>query len=250
MNTPYENNVCPSIDELLRCDEQDYPLMIERLKKCSSQSDELKGVKRFLELNNYDLDKLKQFVSRSQDEVLSKIANKNRKQKSITKNLTFLKIAASVAVMVALTSLFFYYSPSKENVFEKYYFKDPGLPVFMADDENVAFDNFMNNYKLGNYAEALNQANSLVQQKETDTLLYFTGLIFFESGNINQAIKFFSRIADDSEFASDARWRRAMALWKLNMHKSAREIFISIPEGDEYFKVSRNILSEKEYSEN
>ena len=100
------------------------------------------------------------------------------------------RIAASIAILFALGSFWFFNKPSShENLYNKYYTQDPGLPTVMGSNDNYDFFEAMVDYKQGNYDVAISKWEKLLANKpENDTLNYFIGVSLLAIGDYEQSI--------------------------------------------------------------
>src|SRR5690606_1433977 len=105
------------------------------------------------------------------------------------RRIAFYRIAASVAVLVALGLWFFLQKSPNEKLYRQYFIADPGLPSVMGSGDNYIFQEAMVDYKRGNYDAAIAKWESLLPlERENDTLNYFLGSAHLAQGNAHRAI--------------------------------------------------------------
>lgn len=134
-------------------------------------------------------------------------------------------VAASVLVIVALSSLLFLNRDTKEEkLFAAYFRPEPGLISAMGTSDNYLFDRAMVDYKVGDYDAALAAWENLLASKpENDTLNYFIGSAYLIKKKEETAIAHFKKVIDNqnSFFRNDALWYTGLALLKLNRKTEA-----------------------------
>lgn len=119
-------------------------------------------------------------------------------------------IAASVALLVALSAWWGLQKDSDSNIYNQYYKPDPGLMTVMsADNSNYVFEKAMVEYKTGEYGKARTAWEQLLKQKPgNDTLLYFIGAASQATDDMDVAVRYLQPVAEDSNsrFQKDALW--------------------------------------------
>lgn len=119
-------------------------------------------------------------------------------------------IAASVAFLIFLAGYKFMVRPnSYNNIYDKYYTVDPGLPTVMGETGNYEFYKAMVDYKRGEYDTAIAKWEVLLVKKpDNDTLNYFLGSAYLAKYNMDKAIPFLERVTKDprSFFYSDSQF--------------------------------------------
>lgn len=138
-------------------------------------------------------------------------------------------IAASVAVLIGLASFWVLTSEQpNDRLFAKYFVPDPGLPTTMGTDANYAFYEAMVSYKRANYAAAISQWNTLLEQKPTnDTLNYFIGVAHLANSDAKKAMPYLSALAEypNSAFVNEALYYLGLAHLKAGDLELAKQYF-------------------------
>jgi predicted Zn-dependent protease len=125
-------------------------------------------------------------------EKMGQIARQERNRNTINLRQAF-AIAAS---LIILAGAWFYISNraddssiSNEQIFASIHFKDPGLPTLMGDiDHDLALDEFMLQYKLGKYEEAIELGEKLDRDRPyNDTIQFYLAMTLLESGQTEKA---------------------------------------------------------------
>ncbi|MEZ4859061.1 MAG: hypothetical protein R2781_09645 [Flavobacteriaceae bacterium] len=152
--------------------------------------------------------------------------------RSITQNnransRLFYAIAASVMV---LFGIFWFFKPQNSNsqLFEEYFYADPGLPTTMGTDRDFLFYDGMVNYKRKEYDIALEKWNKLLSEKNNnDTLNYFIGVTFLAQGNSERAIPYLQKVTtqEESIFFDDSFYYLGLSNLKNNQLERAKENF-------------------------
>src|SRR5690606_36367030 len=103
----------------------------------------------------------------------------------------FLKIAATLAILVSVGIWALLQKSPGEKLYRQYFTPDPGLPTVMGNTDNFTFNEAMVYYKQGDYGAAIAQWEGLLPQKrDNDTLNYFLGAAHLAHGNVPEAIPF------------------------------------------------------------
>ena len=135
-------------------------------------------------------------------------------------------IAATVAILIGVTS-FFYITAEDQNekIFDDFFIPDPGLATTMSTESNYDFYEAMVNYKRANYDLAITQWNMLHEKKpENDTLNYFLGVAHLANNQIEPAIEFLSKVSEqkDSDFIEDTYYYLGLAHLKAGDLETAK----------------------------
>ena len=140
---------------------------------------------------------------------------------------SYFRMAAAVALLIALGGLWFLVAPGpNEKLYQEYYSPDPGLPTVMGNSANYAFYEAMVDYKQGEYQLALEKWEKLrSKQPENDTLNYFLGSAYLASGDADRAIPFFDRVlsSDPGAFQNESAFYNGMAHLKNKQIAAARK---------------------------
>lgn len=121
-----------------------------------------------------------------------------------------ISIAASLVLLIGLFTWLFWIRPSaEEQLFLAHYQPDPGLVTAMGSSMEYEFDRGMVDYKMGDYAAAIQRWENLIQEKAgNDTLNYFLGAAHLGLKNTDSAKAYFQKVLDDetNRFTEDAYW--------------------------------------------
>ncbi|MEE1963981.1 tetratricopeptide repeat protein [Allomuricauda taeanensis] len=136
--------------------------------------------------------------------------------KKITKGRTFpiYKIAAVIAVLVAMGLWLLYQKDPNEKLYQEYFTADPGLPTVMGNSSNYAFYEAMVDYKRGHYKTAITKWEQLwAEKKDNDTLNYFIGSAYLADGEATKAISYFDRVVENEQasFKNEAAFYQGLA---------------------------------------
>ncbi|WP_298498704.1 hypothetical protein [uncultured Algibacter sp.] len=188
--------------------------IIERYINGSMPPQELKDFNQLLELDNDFKTKVEdvkimlsgietQSLKEKHDE-LHQDNYKTSEKKSSTNKIRFLyyrKIAIAAAIIFAIGSIWFFATSKNDKLFTKYFKPDPGITTTAKNPNNLEFYDAMENYKHGNFIQAINKWRIIQERKpNNDTLNYFIGVAYLSDNNIIDAIPFLERSieADDS----------------------------------------------------
>lgn len=210
MNAENPHSVLNELIADLKSDEKRLKA-INTLKKLDSKDEALLGLKWFMEKNNYDVNKLDQFLSNSQGDLIPSIPEIPAK-----KSFRWMKVAASLAVIISIASVTYYFS-TKESYYQRYAFHEPGLPVVLSTENTKKMDDWMTEYKAGNYSSAKEMGDHLLlSQKDNDTIFYFLGRIHCELGNYSEGLALFEKVSNSSLFYERAYFLSALCLLETN----------------------------------
>jgi len=169
------------------------------------------------------------------EELKIKLIDHDRKMERTKRfsNWTIKRIAAVAILLVAFGSftVFFQHKYSRSK-YSKFDLPEIGLPNKMsADNSNTQFVKAMNEFKLKNYKSASIQFGVLLEkQPVNDTLLYFTGISAYRTGDFQKGIVNFSKILlyEKSNFYSIAQYRLGLCYLSEGDKDKAKELFTLI----------------------
>lgn len=141
-------------------------------------------------------------------------------------NFNFYRIAAGVAIIIALGIWFFNRPNPHEKLFKEHFTPDPGLPTVMGNNDNYAFYEAMVDYKQGYYEIAIEKWNKLHSSKpNNDTLNYFLGAAYLANGDEQNAVSYLKRNIKEEEsfFKNDAFFLLGLAYLKTGQIQLAIE---------------------------
>jgi len=221
--------------------EETRTLLFSKFNNTQPTSDELKGLKLFLENNNYDYKLLQTYLKNSKptfDTLLEEKKKKNPLQ-------NWLKYAAVLIPLIG-TGYFMLNNTSK-NLYAKYYEKEVGLPVTMGNDNKIIFNEAMNAFKDNEFEESLLGFNELLKNNTTnDTLHYFIGCANLELNNLNKAILNFEEVKKPQHLKEKSDFKLVLVYLKEEEYRSAKKILQKISENKNhhYYTVALTMLEE------
>lgn len=186
-------------------------LLFDELEQLETNNTALLGVKLFVEKNGRDYEKIKR-TFKSFSEVLE---SKEKASKKV--NFAWIKYAAIVVVVSGLSFYLLFYNKSKNDL-TAFEYHETGLAVLMSNTSNVAFNNAMSKYKLGEFKAAFTEFNAL---SITDTTTYFKGVCLYELGNLPEAMHEFNSVSETSVFYMKNLYFMSLCNIKLNNKKDA-----------------------------
>lgn len=146
-------------------------------------------------------------------------------------------IAASLLVLVVAAVWIFLPSPQSESqlAFEKYYEKDPGLPTTMGVSDEISLSQAMLLYKQGEYGQAEEAFDQLLEQGPSDTVLYYKAMTLIELENFEQAEKYLRKSQlETGKYSQRSDWYLAMVLLEQNQKEESIEILQDIANTDKH----------------
>lgn len=156
-------------------------------------------------------------------------------------NRSWVYVAAAAVLLMFVLLRFFNNQPPTEKVFATFFTPDTGLPVAMSSNDNYTFYDGMISYKEEDYPKALAIWKSITTT--SDTLSYYTGMAYVNSGDMGQAIEVLTPIAenDNSGWRQKASWYLALAFIKQQKITEAIRWLSKAPETDEKTQLLRKL---------
>ncbi len=143
-------------------------------------------------------------------------------------------LVAAVFVAAVLFSFIGYLflrdtNSSGTDLYEAYFYEDPGLAVVMSSTDDYEFYDGMVSYKEGNYEEAITVWSNLSTSRvESDTLRYYQGVALMNLGKMEESATFLDLVVGDNEsgFQAKASWYRAL----IHLRKDEIDLAIGLLE--------------------
>lgn len=240
--------VPPSIDEIIQSIENISLRsdIVFRLKNSNPTDEEVIGVKKFLEKNDNNMDKLNQFLKGSHQSIDLIVENQNQRKS----NKIWLK-AAVVLIPILIVSTYFIFNAreleSSQDLYSKYYIKEIGLPVTLSVNSKKLFDESMNLYRNEEYSKAIMGFEKLRETNvNNDTLNYFIGVSYLELKDFEKSLKYLSEDFLKSAFKEEVDFRLVLLNYKMNEIDKSIQILNSILENSnhKYYKESKSFLQD------
>jgi hypothetical protein len=144
-------------------------------------------------------------------------------------------LAASILLVLMLNVI----GSSTERLANKYWIKDPGLPVKMS--AKGSYDNAMNHYKLGNWEQSLAELKKI----DSDTSTYFQGQVLFKMGKNPESLKELQQIPEESVYRIKSIFCEALLLIQLDKISEGKILLETISNGNsEYSIIAQQLLLE------
>lgn len=155
------------------------------------------------------------------------VQEKGKEKRVVTISKTVFRMAATIALLMALGGLWYYYAPhANERLFETYYVPDPGLPTVMGNNDNYDFYRAMVAYKQGDYSFAIEAWEELRSKgAANDTLDYFLGSAHLAHDQPDLSIEYFRGILekDDPAFSDETAFYLGLAYLKKDEAQQAKK---------------------------
>lgn len=232
------------ISNLLRSAET-REVAIEFLKSIEPSNENVKGLKVFLEQNEWDYSKVEAFEESSDAQFESLLSEQTSKSKS------WFRVAAVIIPLIGIGFLLSYFisfgSDNSQKIYSKYYEKEIGMPTLMSNNTEKIFNEAMAAFKDEAYQEALiGFEKTLKKQPQNDTLLYFSACSNMELANNQKAIKQFKKIDSESTFHEKAEYRLAMTYIKSEDFENAKRLLqkMAADSQHQYSEKAEKILRE------
>lgn len=144
----------------------------------------------------------------------------------------YLKYAAVIAVLLSAAVWWMARPNANERLFAEHFTPEPALPVTMSATDDLAFQDAMVAYKLGDHQEARDKWSAQLQgEPGNDTLHFYIASASLAVGDAEAAIPLFKGLADDagSVFRDRSRWQLFLAYLKIG----DREALMAMPLDDD-----------------
>lgn len=176
------------------------------------------------------------------NELKTKLQDLDQQMDAPVKKSSIVKLVAwtsSMAAAVIIGFFIFQHYSELNNVqlAKQYWPHEEGLPVKMSTKGK--YDDAMNAYKLGQFEKA----QKLLESIDSDTAIYFSGVVSFELEDYPLAEKEFQQIDKNSLYYDEAQFRLAMVLISSNeVAKAKRILKKQIDNKTEFARDSKEIL--------
>lgn len=190
-------------------------------------------------------------VLRKQLDKIQRSAIDEKPEKSIFhKRVYYLAAAASLAILIALGSLYYILFLSKpysnDQLYSMFYNRDKAVMIVRSANQTTSSDEVLLKALQSYEQKDYNQAISLFNQI-SDKLIarYFAGISYMETANYDDAIASFKSIIDqkDNLFIEQAEWYLGLCYLKTNATDKAIVQFKSIASSNSFYKTkATNIL--------
>jgi hypothetical protein len=173
----------PSWDELNQLfngslSEIDALQLLERIRSTTPEGEAAIGLKKWLEKNDYELPKLKQWVARSQNHLPSSTSARQPLP---------LKVAASIAILLATSYFAYQFLITNKAPWNNYYAMDSESPTLMGKSSQKSL--WIELYCSGNSKETLSKIHFAQAEESTnDTLLFYKAIVLFENNAAKDAL--------------------------------------------------------------
>ena len=210
------------LDRMLPSEKQDFEAKMSDNEALASAVDEQRTLIAGIEEKS-----LKKRLEGFHDEVKEE-NNVLRKKVIPLRSRRWYYMAASIAVLFALGSIWYFSRPPEhERLFNQYFSPDPGLPTVMGTTDNYAFYEAMVEYKRGDYEAAIQKWEKLYAVKpQNDTLNYFIGVAYLANNDPAASIPFLKKALSTSEslFNEEAAYFLALSHLQKNQLDSAKRV--------------------------
>lgn len=139
-----------------------------------------------------------------------------------------LAIAASVLVLV--TAYFFWPNSGEDNLYAKYEYIDPGLPVLMSQsDDHIMYD-ALTYYNEEDFATAISKLSAVQKQGlNNDTITYYLAASYLYERQADNAIENLAALTTGSgPFQARAEWLSVLAALQLENMEKVRQLLSTI----------------------
>lgn len=117
---------------------------------------------------------------------------------------------AAAALVIIIAGIWFYTTGNNQHdIYANFYKPDPGLPTLMSSTENYDFEKAMVDYKMGEYAKAIDSWENLYEKNtNNDSLAYFLASAYLANNEPEKAKPLFEKMLQfkESDFLLDTYW--------------------------------------------
>ncbi|SFD15831.1 tetratricopeptide repeat protein [Algibacter pectinivorans] len=225
--------------------------IIQRYQNGSLTIQELKDFNQLVDLDPEFKLQVEEFKAINQKSLKDHINTANEATKKETihppqKTNRFSKVrllAATVAILVAVSSIWYFSTSENEKIYENHFKPAPGLNISFKTSGNTAFYDGMKKYNNSNYNLAIKHWSALQEGKhENDTLNYYIGVALLANKNVIEAIPYLEHsieAEDDFTFLDKAYLYLGLAYLKEGNIELAKK-FLKISETE----AAKNIILE------
>lgn len=146
--------------------------------------------------------------------------------------------AAAAAVLVLAVAGWWWFGRSEiPDLYAKYEFVDPGIPVLMSDTQNYELQNALSYYSEEDYAGAITQLTALRSDlPANDTLTYYLGASYLYTGQTEAAAPLLDKIAGeaDSQFTLRAQWLQVLLALRSDEQATAADLARPIADSPQH----------------
>jgi tetratricopeptide (TPR) repeat protein len=160
-------------------------------------------------------------------------------------NITMFRYAASIVFLIGIIGI--YYIVSTRNSYDEFKVVEEGLPVFMSESK-ANFDGFMNQYRIGNYKDAISIGNKL-NKDNNDTLNFYIGCSYSYNKNYDEAVAFFEKISSNSKFYCNSLYQKAFVYSQIDNKDSVIVTLNSLLKADCPFYYEKGKLFKRAIAE-
>jgi len=160
---------------------------------------------------------------------------------------TVLAIAATLLLLVI--AYFAFLQQDTPELYAKYEYVDPGLPVLMSQSEDHLFYDAMTYYSEGNYAVAEAKLQQIRDQYTgSDTLLYYLGASQLYQGEAQDAQQILQQVAatESSSYSEKAEWLLVLSALRAANEAEAQRLVQQILDNPDhaFFAEAENLQEE------
>ncbi|MGE4586652.1 MAG: tol-pal system YbgF family protein, partial [Mangrovibacterium sp.] len=168
------------------------------------------------------------------------------------KKLAATAVAASLLLLIGISGILRHDMPATpEKLYQNYYTPYPGTGISRSVTESAdrAINTGMLRFNEGNYEEALKQFSLVLEQKEKDPVaLFYSGMSFQAIGSYEKAIASYCRVGRGNLFTDQAEWYTGLCYLQLEDRGKAYALFSMIASGKGYYhKQAEAILRKMRY---
>lgn len=198
-------------------------IKIESLKTTDDLKEEVEGFIKLYDFYSGDCLKIKKYLRESKNSIKLPLIKKHNR------TISFLKYAAIFIIVLGIVALL---RDNQKNINTslRNQFKEPGLTNYMGCSNATNWEYIMFDYKTKNNKIALQKIKKeQIKNKANDTLIYFSGVIYYEMNNLEAASKEFQKIVNSTSIFKDrALYYIGTIEYKNGNSEKAKKIFQSL----------------------
>ncbi len=139
-------------------------------------------------------------------------------------------LAIAASVLVLILAYFFWPSSSESDLYAKYEYIDPGLPVLMSQSDDHAMYDALTYYSEEDFATAISKLSALQREGlNNDTITYYLAASYLYERQVGAAIENLEPLTTGSgPFRARAEWLSILAALQLEDIDQVRNLLPSI----------------------
>ncbi len=177
--------------------------------------------------------------------------NINQSNKLGRKIITY--VSAAAILLIGISFLLNQFDKNKTGeLFDKYYNLYPDVTLHeRSSSNNSTFTEAMNYYNTGDFDKALNLLIKLKDEKNKETIDFYTASIYLKTNNLQKAKNILLSLSSDTagNFYYESNWYLALIELKLDNISESKKYLSRLHDSVDYSNLAKNLLEEIKFLE-